>query len=181
MGSVSSPMQQNRLYYPGLIPKERAVLRAWLKLNEPRFERYLYNFRLGEGVDPGSGYPDYVRREVVLNSRARVDVIGITGERVTLIEIKERAEARQVGQLVAYEVLWRQLIQRGGPPDCDHRLGIDCEIYKTLPRDPAPHLLLVCARIDPDAVFVFERVGARIDIVEPDPRDPDWLSRSPSA
>ncbi len=167
--------QAERAFYPGLsYPRERAVLRAWFKLYESRFENYLYNLRLGKGRDPGDGFPPEARRDAVMNSQSRVDVVAWSGGRVTLIEVKERALARQVGQLVSYEILWRELAQRQGVPDEHKNLGISGDFPANLPWDVSPSLLLVTARIDDDAMRVFQKVGAAVDVVVPDANDPDW-------
>ena len=64
-----------RRYYDGFsYAREAAVIRAWFNLYESRYEHYAFNLRLGEGIDPGSGYSVASRIGNILNTQSRVDV-----------------------------------------------------------------------------------------------------------
>jgi len=51
--TVAQLLQSERFKYPGLLPREIIVLRAWLRLREKDYDRFDYNVRIGTGFDPG--------------------------------------------------------------------------------------------------------------------------------
>ena len=109
MGLTVNPaqtLQAERLTYPGLLPREILIWQAWLKLHESQFTAYQYNVRVGTGVDPGPAYRTIVRQMAISNSQKRIDAVAWNGPVPTLFEVKFRAGAGAVGQLVVYAPLW---------------------------------------------------------------------------
>ena len=90
--------------------REILIWKNWLYQNSTRFDRYEYNVRLGDGVDPGPSYPDSSRRMWIANSMKRVDVVAVKGDRITIIEVEENPGLTAFGQLAGYVVLWRARI-----------------------------------------------------------------------
>lgn len=132
--------------YPGLLPREIIILRNWLKLHESEYDRFDFNVRIGSGHDPGPSHDDNIRQMAVMNTQKRVDAVAYAGQQVTLIEVKDRAGAAAVGQLVTYNHLWR----------ADH------------PADPPPLLMLVCNRFTQDMPLVTTAAGISLQLVEAD-------------
>lgn len=143
MASPAQRLQAERLSYPGMLLREIIIWRNWLRANEPRFERYDYNLRVGKGVDPGAGFPEEIRRDGILNSQRRIDAIGFRAGRATLIEVEENPGLSAVGQLLGYKVLWQQ----------DN------------PAELPPELLMVAARASDDAKLVIFSAGIALDLV----------------
>jgi hypothetical protein len=146
MSTPAQTLQADRLRYPGLLPREIIVLRAWLKLHESEYDSFDFNVRLGAGFDPGPTFPENIRKMAILNTQKRVDALGMKGSEATLIEVKDRATASAIGQLVMYDALWRH----------------------AKPTDPAPKLLLVANRVADDVPIVLTRAGIALSLVEAD-------------
>lgn len=140
---ASTPPQCDRGKYPGLMPRECVILAAWLREHEPEYDRFEYNVRVGRGVDPGASWPDHLRQMAMLNSQMRIDAVGWQADTPTLIEVKDQAGPTAMGQLLAYEALWR--VERPGAP--------------------TPALLLVTDHLQPNMATVAEARGIRVDVV----------------
>lgn len=139
-------LQQERFRYPGLLPREIIVLRAWLRLHEAEYERFDYNVRIGTGFDPGPTVSQSIREMAIANSQKRIDAVAYRPNQVTLIEVKDRAGFSAVGQLVGYLHMWQ----------ADH------------PEAPRPRLLLVANRTQDDIPLVASGAGIDIELVEAD-------------
>lgn len=122
MGTPAQRLESERLRYPGLLPEEILVLRAWLNLHQAQYDRFDYNMRIGQGIDPGPTYTAEVRRQAILNTQLRIDAVAFKGLQATIIEVKRRATPSNVGQLLTYHSVWRI----------------------EFPTTPDPLLLLVC-------------------------------------
>lgn len=142
--TVAQLLQSERFKYPGLLPREIIVLRAWLRLREKDFDRFDYNVRIGTGFDPGPSVSDSLRQMAIANSQKRIDAVGYKGTAVTLIEVKDRAGFSAVGQLVGYLHMWQA----------------------AYPDQPRPRLLLVANRLQDDIPLVAAGAGIEIDLVE---------------
>jgi hypothetical protein len=102
-------LQADRLSFPGMLPREILIWKAWLRLHESEYSNYDYNVRVGQGVDPGPGYTDAIRQMAILNSQKRIDAVAWQDVVPTIFEVKFCAGASAVGQLVVYRPLWAQL------------------------------------------------------------------------
>jgi hypothetical protein len=161
-------MQADRLRYPGMQVREILIWKNWLYQNSTRFDRYEYNVRLGDGVDPGPSYPDSSRRMWIANSMKRVDVVAVRGGHVTIIEVEENPGMTAFGQLAGYQTLWRNRVVAGGPPAIHISLDVTKFFPPDLPLDPDPSLLLVCARVGNDALAVAKSAGVAVEVVPTD-------------
>lgn len=146
MSTPAQLLQSDRLRFPGLLPREVLVLRAWLKQHQSEYERFDYNVRLGDGFDPGPTFPDDVRRMARINTQKRVDAIGYKGSQATVIEVKDRAGFSAIGQIVGYYALY----------------------VKQNPASPAPLMLMVCNRFAPDILPVLQHQNIGLNVVEVD-------------
>lgn len=139
-------MQQDRLSFPGMLPREILIFKNWLTLHETEYDRFDYNTRIGSGVDPGPTWPDYVRQCAVMNSQLRLDAVAWKGSNPTLIEVKDRAGASALGQLLTYEAVW----------------------LRDFPTGPPPLLILVTNRIQVNMGPLITKAGVRLDVVPTD-------------
>jgi hypothetical protein len=160
--------QADRLKYPGMQLREILIWKNWVYQNSTRFDRYEYNVRLGDGVDPGPSYPDASRRMWIANSMKRADVVAVNRALVTLIEVEENPGLTAFGQLAGYIVLWRARIVNGGPPQVHLSLGVEAFFPADLPLDPNPNGLIVCARIGNDALAVARSSNVAVEVVPTD-------------
>jgi hypothetical protein len=171
VGNFVSPAQTfeaDRLKYPGMLLREILVWKTWQFGNASRFDRFEYNVRLGDGVDPGPSYQDSARRQWILNSMKRADVIAVKGSRVTIIEVEDNPGLSAIGQVVGYEALWVARVRRGGPPDWQIAVGVEDFFPTDLPLDPDPDTLLVVARAGNDLLTVAQRSGVKVEVVQTD-------------
>ncbi len=93
--------------YPGMLPAEVEIFRRWALRHETEYDRFDFNVRVGRGADPGPTFDDAVRRNAVANSQKRIDAVGYKNGRATIIEVKDRAGASALGELMTYAVLYR--------------------------------------------------------------------------
>jgi hypothetical protein len=115
-----------------MLPLEIAIIKAWLIQHEKEYDRFEYNVRIGSGTDPGPSYDPTMRKMALDITKKRVDAVAWQGSAPTLIEVKNRATLAAVGQILSYNVLWKQ----------------------DYPTGPDPKLLLIAATFDPDTIPV---------------------------
>ena len=89
-----------------MLPREVLIWRTWLTTHEREYDSFQYNLRIGPGYDPGPAWPDNLRLMAIANSQKRLDAVAWQGNLVTLIEVKDRAGASALGQLLTYYPLW---------------------------------------------------------------------------
>ena len=92
-----------------MLTRETNIWQAYLAQHPQQFKSLDYNVRVGKGFDPGPAYADSARRDAIMNSQLRIDVVGFDGNTWWLIEVKVRAGAGAVGQLLQYRTLFRQM------------------------------------------------------------------------
>lgn len=139
-------LREDRLSFPGLLPREVLIIKAWLQLHAKEYDSFDFNRRIGDGYDPGPGYEDHLRRMAVANTMLRLDAVGYKGKQPTIIEVKDRAGASAVGQLLTYEAVW----------------------LHDYPDTPAPKLILVTNRLQPNIIHVLDKSGVDLNVVQVD-------------
>lgn len=146
MATPAQRMESDRHKYPGMAPREVIIFRAWLALHQSEYDRFEYNVRVGNGIDPGDAYPAIYRQQYIENTQKRVDVVAWKGDQPTIIEVKDRATASSMSQILTYKALWPI----------------------TFPDSPAPKLLLVTNRVAADMPMVLDASGITLEIVPAD-------------
>lgn len=148
--------ESKKRYFPGLMPVEADIWRAWLTSHELEYDRFAYNYRIGPGVDavPESLADDpelqaKLAKQFYEATQHRIDVVGYKGPAVTIFEVEGRGGSVALGQLLTYGELWKQYEPVRGP------------LY----------LRLVAYRLSPGMDVVFRRSGIRIDIVPQPPAE----------
>jgi len=101
--------------YPAMLPTESAIWSAFLAKHGSGFTSIDYNVRIGVGFDPGPGVPDYARKAAIANTQLRIDAVAYDGTSWWLIEIKRRAGAGALGQLLQYAVLYETDYPKNSP------------------------------------------------------------------
>lgn len=126
--TVAQRLASLRFKFPGLIPEETLIARAWLDKHEASYSGLQFNVHIGSGDDPGPAFPEYARKMAINNSQLRLDAVAwqhlkpnfaladdtdpaliYTENPIavpTLIEFKRRAATAAVSQLLAYAHLW---------------------------------------------------------------------------
>ena len=139
-------LQADRLRLPGMLPPEVLTWKAWLALHEAQYDSFDYSQRVAPGYDLGPAWPDNVRTIAVTNSQNRIDVGTWQGKLATLIEVKDRAGASALGQLLTYCPLWSAQ-------------------HTDLPR---AQMLLVSNRIQPGIDAAAARHGVKVEVIPVD-------------
>lgn len=146
MANLAQRLESERLKYPGLLPEEILVLRAWLAIHQGEYDRFDYNMRIGQGIDPGAAYSPEVRKQAVMNTQLRIDAVGWRGAQPSIIEVKRRTTPSNVGQILTYDSVWR----------------------KEFPAGPAPILRLVCNTFAPHILPRVSEASIFLDVVQVD-------------
>ena len=146
MATPAQRMEVDRHKFPGMAPREVIIFKAWLALHQHEYDRFEYNVRVGNGIDPGPQYPAIYRQQYIQNTQKRIDVVAWQSTAPTIIEVKDRATASCMSQILTYSALWPI----------------------TFPQTPAPKLLLVTNRVSADMPLVLDKSGISLDIVAAD-------------
>ena len=146
MATPAQRLESDRHKYPGMAPREVIIFRAWLGLHQSEYDRFEYNVRVGNGIDPGAEYPAIYRQQYIENTQKRIDALAWKGEQPTIIEVKDRATGSSMSQILMYKALWPI----------------------TFPNTPPPKLLLVTNRVAADMPMVLEASGIALEIVPAD-------------
>jgi hypothetical protein len=168
MATPAQRMEADRHKFPGMAPREVLIFRAWLALHQNEYDRFDYNVRVGNGTDPGPEFPAIYRQQYIENTQKRIDAVGwkiglrvqgralyqslgieqiaASGAAPTIIEVKDRATASCMSQILTYKALWPF----------------------TFPNTPAPKLLLVTNRVAADMPLVLDATGITLEIVRAD-------------
>jgi hypothetical protein len=130
-------MEADRTKFPAMQIDEILVWKAWLALNQGSFERFVYDAKVGPGVDPGPTVEEPYRSMAIALSKARIDAVGWQAGVPTIFEVERYSKARSIGQLLTYRALW----------ESDN------------PSAAAPAIALVDAGFDPNIVPALEQHG----------------------
>lgn len=144
MTTPAQILEADRYKYPGMAPREVLIWRAWLALHQGEYTGWLYNVLLGNGIDPGAAYPQIYRDQYIRNTQKRADAVAYQGAHPFIFEVKDRAVASSMSQLLTYKALWPV----------------------TFPLEPPPTLVLVSNRVSADMPMVLEASGIRYDQVD---------------
>jgi hypothetical protein len=146
VATVAQRLQADRLKFPGMVPDEILVLKAWLVLHEREYDSFDYNVRIGTGTDPGPSFPDSTRQMAIQITQLRLDAVAYKGGVPTILEVKRRAGPANVGQLLTYEAIWTQEKRSASPPK----------------------LLIVCNTFTPNILPIVKKAGIGLDQVDVD-------------
>ena len=124
--------------YPHLSPREKEIWDRFIEKNPQFFKEVIYDARVGEGRNY-SDYPeDKIREDMEYLSKKRIDVIGLIGDDVYVIEIRPKANLSAVGNALglaelvknvfpAYKIIISAIITDEILPDMPelcHKIGV---------------------------------------------------------
>jgi len=101
--------------YPAMLTTESGIWSEWQAANPGFFDALEYNVRVGKGFDPGPGVEDFARRAAIMNTQLRLDIVARKGADWWIVEVKRRAGAPAVGQLLQYEILFEETYPTARP------------------------------------------------------------------
>ena len=144
MATPAQILESERHKYPGMAPREVLIWRKWLEAHQNEYTGWQYNVLIGNGIDPGPMYPQIYRDQYIRNTQKRADAVAFQGITPFIFEVKARAVASSMSQLLTYKALWPI----------------------TFPKEPLPHLVLVSDRVAADMPMVLKETGIRFDQVD---------------
>lgn len=129
--------------FPHMMPEDVPVWERWLAKHGTQYDTFLYDIRVGNGIEPPPiGDPSHRSMWADLTKK-RIDVIARTLTTDLIIEVKDKIGFTALGQILAYPVLY--------------------EISPGQDRDV--QILLVAAEILPDMQTVLETLRVPYEIV----------------
>jgi hypothetical protein len=93
-------------YYPERTSNESTVIRDYLNAHGAEFEHIGFSVRVGQSLTPDPTHMIGIQKSTIYSSRKRIDIVGIVGDRHTLIEAKSRVEPSALGQILTYRKLY---------------------------------------------------------------------------
>ena len=93
--------------YPGMLPPEQAIWRAWIKVHGAEYDEVWYNVRVGPGIKVDASWPANEQKMAKALTKARIDVVLRHDDQYTIVEVKQRAGLGAVGQVEGYQVHWQ--------------------------------------------------------------------------
>jgi len=109
MPHVEIPYPYGKLgSYPHLGPQDAAIWDRFIANNPGKFIRCWYDFRVGDEDAIDANIPQAVAQNWWDLSYWRIDVAAEDREKIYIIEIKPRANAKAIGQADAYAALYEE-------------------------------------------------------------------------
>jgi hypothetical protein len=143
---IAQRFAEDRLRYPGMLPLEIAIFKAWFARRAADYTDGEFNVRVGKGFDPGPAYGENERKAAIYSTQKRIDALLWQGPQPTILEVKYRASLLIIGQLVSYQILWMQ----------------------ANPGSLRPKLYAITNQTDDDSDYVMDVLGITHDIVPAD-------------
>jgi len=127
--------------YPHMMPADIPVWERFLEAYGDAFIGFDYDVRVGEGIKPPPEVEDEFKKMWRELTKKRIDVVGYRDDYIAVIEVKPYARLSALGQAIAYR-----------------------ELYLRYFSPPQPvRALVVCERVDPDVMEVFEQYD--VDVI----------------
>ena len=99
-----------RLYGPfvHMSQEEKAIWIRWLQAGGTQFAPFKYDIRVGDGLQMPPGSSGYAVRSAYALTTKRIDALYFDGTTSVIVEVKRRAGAGAVGQLITYRDLYEK-------------------------------------------------------------------------
>lgn len=89
--------------YPHMFPLDIAVWERFLDKLGDQYLGFYYDTSCGKPTTAGDHLPDEYKRDAEILSRLRIDVVGKKQNGLDIIEVKPKANASAIGQLLTYK------------------------------------------------------------------------------
>ncbi len=113
------------------------IWKAFLAKYGKEYTSFDYDFKVGEGTDPGEEISENFRNDFIELSKKRIDAIGYRSSGVTIFEVKPRAGTQALGQLITYKSLYE----------------------KNYPERKIEAIAVVCSFISPEEIVLYDSFG----------------------
>jgi len=114
-----------------------AIWKKFIEANGKNYTSFDYDFKVGEGTDPGPEVPENYRQDFIELSKKRIDAVGYQDNGVSIFEVKPRAGTQALGQLITYKSLYE----------------------KKFPSTKIVEVAVVCSFISPEEVALYKSFG----------------------
>lgn len=84
---------------------EKAIWIRWLLAGGTRFAPFRYDIRVGDGLQMPAGSDGFAIRAAYALTTKRIDALYFEGSNAVIVEVKQRAGASAIGQLITYRDL----------------------------------------------------------------------------
>lgn len=123
--------------------QEKAIWLRFLVQGGTTYQPFYYDVRLGDGLQMPAGSSSFAVKSAFALTTKRLDVLFFDKGTAVIVEVKVRAGASAIGQLITYRDLFKKTPDWSGP------IG----------------MLLVTDELQPDMSPVYESAGIRVTIV----------------
>jgi hypothetical protein len=94
--------------YPHMFPADIGIWDRYVKKFGKDYADFLYDVRVGSGTKDIKLRNDVWSRMQEILSKYRIDVVGLRKNQIEIIEVKPRATASAIGQVLVYKLLWER-------------------------------------------------------------------------
>lgn len=116
MANLAQDPSLDRVRFGALLPREALILKTWLQQHGSEYTRIDTDVRVGPGQDPGPTFSDAQRQLWTKLTQHRIDAILYDTGGAVIVEVKDRADAQAIGQLILYGKLWQEENPKASAP-----------------------------------------------------------------
>lgn len=95
-------------WYPHMMPNDVAIWERFIENNPDAYDKVIYDFPVGSDPDFDTALGDSSGATAQALYKKRIDVVGLKGDKVDIIELKPNAGASALGQVRAYVELYKR-------------------------------------------------------------------------
>jgi len=93
--------------YPHMRPRDEAIWTRFIQKNPARFAEVIYDHGVGDAADADEDTPENVAVAWHDLTRWKCDVVAEDNDAIYTIEVKPNANAKALGQALAYAILYK--------------------------------------------------------------------------
>lgn len=129
-----------RNYYSNLRPEDRDIWDRYIDRYPDAYVDVIYNLHVGKGAPIPEGTDASAAASFTALTQYKIDVVGFTKTGVDIIELKPRAGASALGQLLMYTALY----------------------HRDVDPTATPRPVIITDAIRPDLPAIAEKLGVKI-------------------
>lgn len=116
MQNVQTFEYKKLAWYPHMRPEDVAIWERFIEANPDAYEKVQYDVPVGSAPEFDTNLGDSPNSTALQLYLKRIDVVGFKGGRVDIIELKPRASAAALGQVLGYVELYKRDISMTPAP-----------------------------------------------------------------
>lgn len=117
---------EKKPWYANIRDAERAIWERFIDKYPDAYDEVAYNVKVGEGSEIPEGTEENLAKGFKELTQHKIDVVGFKGDRIDIIELKDYAGTRAIGQVIGY----RRLFNRGYNPSTPPSLVIITDVLR---------------------------------------------------